>query len=184
MKIPNGWDDITDRLRLNNTFGRHIVTKQVPGEEPFVKMVVPDGVQIIGLTHKGEVVVITETRADTGERYTHLVGGTVDDGETPESTASREFNEETGYVAEKFTLIGTLKKDSAHLFGNTYVFVAEGCRKLNEPEAGMDVEEMDREDAEKALYVYITSDPKKERAGGNSIIALWLLRNWLAPKGE
>lgn len=183
--MKESWTDITDRLGLENTFGRSIVVKRVPGERhPFMRMAVPHGVQVIGFTSDELVVAITETRKDTGEIYCHLVGETVDGDELPEETAIREFLEETGYRIGELHPLGTLHKDSAHLLGATFTFFATNCVKVKEPEAGITVELMGLEEFEQMLYKYVSSNPEKARGGGNSIIALWLYKQWLKSHGK
>jgi len=178
--IPKEWKDITPRLDLERTFGRRIVTKDVEGERyPFLRMVVPDGIQVVGFTNDLQVIMITETRTDIGETYSHLVGGTVDKDENVFQAADREFLEETGYKVGSLELLGTLHKDSAHLLGSTSVFLAQFCSKIQEPEEGISVELMGFEEAERALHRYITADSYQARGGGNSVIAFWLARQQL-----
>jgi len=180
MPTQEGWTDITDRLGLEKTFGRRIVMREVPGERyPFLKMDVPDGVGVIGFTPEGNVIAITETRMETGDTYCHLVGGTVDKGESPEITAKREFLEETGYEAGSLVRLGTICKETAHLLGNEISFLAQNCVKVGEPEPGISVELMSIDQFELKLYRYIASNPERIRYGRNSIMTLWLAKQWL-----
>ncbi len=59
--------------------------------------------------------------------------GTVDPGESPAATAGRELEEETGYRAERITLIGSINPNPAFMTNTCYTFVAEGladtCKK-------------------------------------------------------
>jgi len=186
------WFDVTWILwpfGVRKKFGRRILIKWIfswkfPFVETFMRMEVPDGIQVIGFDQDDSVIVITETRKDTGERYTHLVGGTVDKGESHEETAQREFLEETGYRVGSITRLGSLKKDSAHLLGNTVLFMASECEKIREPESGVDVELMSLNEAQRTLYEYISNDPGKTRSGGNSVIALWLAKQRLATESR
>jgi len=182
--IPREWTDITDRLGLERTFGRRIVIKKVEGEKyPFVKMAVPDGVQIIGFNTEGLVILITEDRKDICEKYTHLVGETVESGEAPEVAARRGLLEETGYKAGRLIRIATFRKDSAHLLGRTIIFIALGCEKIREPEEGMIVKLVPMDEAENTLREYISANPEKTRSGGNSITTFSLARWWLDKRG-
>ncbi len=68
----------------------------------------PDAVVIVGLTGKEghgdrKLVVINQLRKPVGFHLWELPAGLVDDGETPEATAVREFHEETGMTIKRFT---------------------------------------------------------------------------------
>jgi len=182
MPIEEGWIDITDRLGLEKTFGRRIVVKEVEGEKyRFMRMAVPDGIQVLGLDEYGQVIAITETRKDTGEgkAYCHLVGGAIDNGELPREAAIREFLEETGYEIGNLVPLGAPHKDSAHLLGTTFAFLATSCTKERKPEDGIEVTLMTFKEFEEMLYEYVSKNPNRPRDGGNSIITLWLAKQWI-----
>jgi ADP-ribose pyrophosphatase len=67
----------------------------------------PDAVVIVGLTGKEggdrKLVVIRQLRQPIGLKIWELPAGLIDEGETPEEAARREFKEETGLEIVRFT---------------------------------------------------------------------------------
>lgn len=59
-------------------------------------------------------------------------GGQIEDGEDPEVGARREFLEETGYMADTFTLWQE-DKPVGKTDWKVYTYIARGCRKVAEP---------------------------------------------------
>lgn len=65
------------------------------------------------------------------ERITmEFPGGIIDEGETPEAAAARELTEETGYVSESITLLGTSFPNPALMTNRCHIFLARDARPL------------------------------------------------------
>lgn len=61
----------------------------------------PGAVVLLPRLDDGRIVLIENHRHTVGETLLELPAGTIDPGETPEQTATRELTEETGYTAAK-----------------------------------------------------------------------------------
>lgn len=85
-----------DRLRLPNQLYY----------DYYVLKLRADAVVIVAYTAAGNLVLIEEYRHPTKQLVLSLPGGYIDEGESPEEAAQRELCEETGYSADKFTLLG------------------------------------------------------------------------------
>lgn len=89
---------------------------------------VPDWVNIIARTSEGEFLLVRQWRHGSSEFELELPAGALDEGETPEEAAARELQEETGFVAEKLTLLGSAMPNCAYQSNRCYSVLAEGCR--------------------------------------------------------
>jgi ADP-ribose pyrophosphatase len=93
-----------------------------------------DWVNIIALTDDGNVVLVRQFRVGSAEVCLEIPGGMVDEGELPRDAAARELVEETGYTAQAWRSLGTVRPNPA-LQGNTlHTFLATGAVRTREPE--------------------------------------------------
>jgi len=85
-------------------------------------------VQIIPITKNNKIVVLEEEQPYVG-KFIGLVGGHVEDNETPEENAKKELLEETGMVYEKLEL---WKKDKfgSKIIWDSYYFIARNCEVI------------------------------------------------------
>ena len=118
-----GFDVVNERVRLPDGT-----------ETEFDSITEPAAVVVLGFTPGGKVVVIEEWRQAVERVNRGLPAGTVEPGEDIERAARREFEEETGYVAEEIERLTTVEPlnglaDSVH-----HHFVAHGCRPTGSQE--------------------------------------------------
>ena len=106
-----------------------------PGrEEPvrFVQLRCPDWVNVIPITEDGRVILIRQYRSGTHEITLEIPGGMVDPGEDPQTSATRELTEETGWVAAAVEPIGVVTPNPAFQDNRCHTFLATGCRPSGE----------------------------------------------------
>ncbi|HYA43124.1 MAG TPA: NUDIX hydrolase [Syntrophobacteraceae bacterium] len=102
-----------------------IVAKAVRiGDPLYYSLRMPDYVSIIALTREQELVLVRQYRPAV-ERYTiEFPSGTVEADETPEHSARRELEEETGYRADRMELLGALLSDTGRHENQLWCFLA------------------------------------------------------------
>src|SRR5215831_7480540 len=119
--------------------GKHLADS--PDADPFYALELPDYVSVVAQTKSGEIVLVKQYRPAVESVTLELPAGLVDAGTSPDETAIRELKEETGFVADRVTLVGCLKPDTGRLANRMWVYFAPGVVRDESavPEAGMEV---------------------------------------------
>lgn len=99
--------------------------------EPFYRVESSDGVLILAMTKKEEIILVRQFRHAIRRTTLEFPAGTVDGSESPEMAAVRELLEETGYRSARFVGLG-----SGHMMVNRfsskgYFFLAQDCQLDN-----------------------------------------------------
>ena len=85
-----------------------------------------DWVNVIPLTPKNEVILISQYRHGIKEVTLEIPGGIVEKGDSPEEAARRELREETGYEGSQMILLGSVHPNPAFLNNTCYTYLARG----------------------------------------------------------
>ena len=112
-------------------------------------VITPDFVNVLAVTREGEFLVFRQTKYGIDGTSLAPVGGYIESGEDPLSTAKRELLEETGFEAEKWVSLGQYRVDSNRGAGFAHFYLALGAEK---------VKDIDSDDLEEQhlLFVNIT----------------------------
>jgi len=120
---------------------------------PYDYTVHHDAVNVVGRLDDGRFVMIREYRYLFDRMTLSVAQGGMEPGEDPSACAHREFQEETGYKAERMTELGVLWSAPAFSKERFFVFLAEGLS----PAERLDNEEieevivMSKEEVEAAM---------------------------------
>jgi len=83
---------------------------------------------ILAITKENKVLLTKQFRPGSEKVFLELPGGVIDDNESPETAASRELLEETGF-AGSIKFLAMIPR-CAYSTGWRYVFVATDCEKV------------------------------------------------------
>lgn len=93
----------------------------------------PTWVNVVALTHAGQIVLVREYRHGAGRVIAGLPAGSVEPGDaSPLVAICRELREETGYAAAEFIQIGCTYANPANQTNMVYSFLATGLDKMEE----------------------------------------------------
>lgn len=87
----------------------------------------PGSVAIVGITGAGEVLLLRQYHHAIGRALLGIPAGTLEPGESAESCARRELEEETGYRAGKVTPLAFYYTSPGYTDERMTIFLAEGC---------------------------------------------------------
>jgi 8-oxo-dGTP pyrophosphatase MutT (NUDIX family) len=97
----------------------------------FEKLKRKDSAVVIPVLADGRLLIVEDEQPGRSMKLT-FPGGQIEEGETPEVTAHREFLEETGYRAKELILYKA-KQPTSKIEWAIYTFIARGCEKVQEP---------------------------------------------------
>lgn len=102
----------------------------------------PDWVNIVALTASGEIVLVRQWRHGSARIELELPAGMIEQGESPVEAGARELLEETGYRAERWTVIGQVSPNAAYQNNTCFTLLAEGCARAGDVrfDPGEDIE--------------------------------------------
>lgn len=130
------WKLLDSRLHLANRWlTLHENQYELPGGKQLPSYWViekPSYVLVVGESARG-LLLVREFRPGSGKMHLSFPAGFIDDGETPEQAALREFREETGYEARHPRVLGRFDAQAAWLRCTCTVVYVEAS---HEPETG------------------------------------------------
>ncbi len=91
-----------------------------------------DWVNVVALTPQREVVLIEQYRHGIEEITLEIPGGMIDRDEQPSRAGERELREETGYVGDSVTVIGTAHPNPAFQSNHVHTVLVTNARKVAE----------------------------------------------------
>lgn len=130
----------------------------------------PGAVAVVPITPEGKIVLVRQYRYPTGKTMLEVPAGKLDKGEALEDCARRELEEETGYVAHKLRLLGSMyttpgfTDEMIHLYVADELILAKQCPDEDE---FLDVEVYTKEEVKKMINDGTIND-------GKSMLALLL----------
>jgi ADP-ribose pyrophosphatase len=88
----------------------------------------PGAVALIALDDEGRWLLVRQYRLAVAQELLEVPAGTLDPGETPETTAQRELREETGFAADSLERLGGTWMVPGYCNEYIHYFLATGLR--------------------------------------------------------
>ena len=98
-------------------------------------VITPDFVIVVAVTHEGRYLCFRQTKYSVEGMSLAPVGGYLDEGETPDTAARRELQEETGYAAPAWVHLGSFPVDGNRGAGVAHLYLASEAHPVAEPDA-------------------------------------------------
>lgn len=109
-------------------------------EWPYI--ITPDYINVLVETEEGKFLVFRQTKYAIEGTSLAPIGGYLEPGEDPSTTAKREVLEETGYRAREWISLGSFRVDANRGAGIGNLFLARGAYRVQERNAD-DLEEQE-----------------------------------------
>jgi ADP-ribose pyrophosphatase len=101
-----------------------------------------DFVNVFAETEDGRVLLLRQYKHGPGRVGLTFPGGHIEAGEPPLEAAWREVLEETGHAAARLRRLGPWVTNANRGCNHAWLYLAEGCRRVAEPDSG-DLEAME-----------------------------------------
>ena len=106
---------------------------------------------IVPVFDDGTVALVRQYRHAAGKSLLEIPAGSLDEGESPETGARRELEEEIGVTAENFEQIAAFYVSPGFLTEKMYVFLATGLKETSQSLDDDEIVEIERVTFERAF---------------------------------
>lgn len=133
---PSPWKTLEEKLlhqtKIFELYSRRLLFPDGTTEADFYLLKCKGWTSVVALNKSGDLVLVRQFRHGIQQFCLEAAGGLIDDGEDFQEAAKREFEEETGYVAEQFLPLGILHPNPAMFDNSCYFFLALGVEQTKE----------------------------------------------------
>ncbi len=107
---------------------------QLPNGNQGVREIIhhPGGVCVFGVDDNNNVIMVRQFRIATEQVLLEIPAGKLEYGENPLSAAKREFQEETGMVADEIISMGYFYPTPAYCKEKIYMYFAKGLKQQSQ----------------------------------------------------
>ena len=172
----------TDKKFEGKVINLRVDTNKLPDGTTATREIVehPGGVCIISLDENKEVLMVSQFRAPFGKVVLEIPAGKLDYGEDYFECGKREFTEETGYKAGKYTYLGNMYPSIGFSNEILHVYLAE---ELTLEKQSLDDDEFLTVEKYK-LSDLVDMVMKNEIKDAKTIVAILMLNTKLNSEGD
>lgn len=135
-QLPEKWERLGESIvAKTRIFDLQSVRYRHPGrqtERDFFVIQAPDWVNVVALTTDRHLVLVNQFRYGIDSFSLEVPGGVIDSGEDPLEAATRELQEETGYVGNSARLLGSIRPNPAILSNRCHLVFVDQCRRVSD----------------------------------------------------
>ena len=125
------WIQESESVRQDSRLFRQIVAQRrsphTGRQHAFYRLQGPDWVNVVAFTRGGDLLVVEQFRHGIDAPTLEIPGGGCDAGETPAEAARRELREETGFVSDRWAVLGSCTPNPATQNNRCHTFLALDC---------------------------------------------------------
>lgn len=148
------------------------------GKQAYREMVLHNGAAaIVPIDQDGNILFVRQYRHPAQEEILEIPAGTLEIGEDPLQCAKRELEEETGFTAQKFSLLSAMYTAIGFCTEKIYIYLAEG---LQEGAQNLDEDEfvtVERYSLEESVQLIVNGTIKDSKTIAGIFAAKQLLEN-------
>jgi 8-oxo-dGTP pyrophosphatase MutT (NUDIX family) len=89
-------------------------------------------VNVVAITESNEIVLVKQYRHGADDLTIETPAGAIEPGEDPLVAAKRELEEETGYISDEWSDLGSVKVNPAFMTNTCHIYLAKNCRPEGE----------------------------------------------------
>jgi 8-oxo-dGDP phosphatase len=139
MAGPKPWRTLASRTIIDDRWLKlradDCATAEGRSVSPYYVIEVPDFVHVAALTDADELVMVRQYRQGSGLVHLEMPAGIIEPGDDDVVAAGvRELREETGYAAERWTVLAVWHANPARLTNRQHLVLAEGARRVGAPQ--------------------------------------------------
>ncbi|MBI4180942.1 MAG: NUDIX hydrolase [Chloroflexi bacterium] len=112
-------------------FSIEAVPNQSSSGRPYFRLSMNDSVEVIAVTPDKKIILVRQFRPALGISMLELPAGHVDTGESREEAIIRELREETGYVCDETTCLGSFRIAPSRINNTLHFFFGKGARTMD-----------------------------------------------------
>ncbi len=113
-------------------FSIEAISDSISNQKPYYRLSCNDSVAILAKTTEDKIILIRQYRPAIDAFTIEPPSGYVDDKESPEYAIKRELLEETGYICELISYMGSLKICPSRINNSLHVFFGKDAKLRGE----------------------------------------------------